>query len=76
MVKYKITINRDECIACGLCYSDDPEHFKADDSDISMVVGGETTDDLSEGHFDDDEIENVRDIASECPAEIIHVTEE
>jgi ferredoxin len=74
-MKYKIEIEREGCIACGTCYSLDPNHFEPDDKEKSTVIGGETDDSASSGVFDDDEIENAREAADSCPSSIITVTE-
>ena len=74
-MKYKIEIERGGCIACGSCYSINPDHFEPDDSGKSTVKGGETDASGSSGVFDDDEIENARDAEDSCPVSIITVTE-
>jgi ferredoxin len=75
MAKYKITIDRVECIQCGNCYGLDPQHFEADDNFKSMVVGGETDEVSSTGIFDDDKISTVTEVANKCPVGIIGVEE-
>ena len=74
-MKYKIEIERGGCIACGSCYSINPDHFEPDDAGKSTVIGGETDASGSSGVFDDDEIENARDAEDTCPVSIITVTE-
>ena len=74
-MKYKIEIERGGCIACGTCYSIDPEHFEPDEEGKSTVIGGETDSDGSAGTFDDDNIENARSAEDSCPVSIITVTE-
>ncbi|MHA1303428.1 MAG: ferredoxin [Candidatus Heimdallarchaeaceae archaeon] len=76
MAKYKITIQKDECIGCGACYSHDPVHFDSDDEGYAIVKDGTTTDELSEGIFTDDDINDAKDAAESCPVEIIDVTDE
>ena len=74
-MKYKIEIERGGCVACGTCYSMNPEHFEPDDTGKSMVVNGETDASGSSGIFDDDAIEAVRDVEDSCPVSVITVTE-
>ena len=74
-MKYKIKIDLEECIICGSCYSIDPSHFEPDEEGKSMVVGGETDDNISSGVFDDDEIEVAREAEDSCPVSVITVTE-
>ena len=75
MTKYKIIIDRKDCILCGNCYSLDPKHFEPDNEYKSMVVNGETTEDISQGTFDDDRISLAIQAVEECPEEIISVKE-
>ena len=72
-MKYKIEIEREICIACGSCYSIDPNHFEPDDEGKSKIVGGETDSNRSFGFFDD-EIEKPKDAEDSCPMSIITVT--
>ncbi|MFZ7138155.1 MAG: ferredoxin [archaeon] len=74
-MKYKIEIKRENCIACGSCYSLNPSHFEPDDQGKSTVIGGETDDSISTGEFDDTEIESARDAEDSCPVSIITVIE-
>ncbi len=74
-MKYKIEIERGGCIACGTCYSLDPEHFEPSENRKSQVVGGETNASGSVGTFIDDIIENARVAEDSCPASVITVTE-
>ena len=74
-MKYKIEITRENCIACGSCYSLNPSHFEPDDQGKSTVIGGITNDIISTGEFDDTEIESAKDAEDSCPVSIITVTE-
>ena len=73
MAKYTIEIQRDQCTACGTCYSLDPDHFEGDDEGYATVIGGETTEALSKGSFDDDMMDAAQDAAESCPEQIISV---
>ncbi|MBD3192795.1 MAG: ferredoxin [Candidatus Heimdallarchaeota archaeon] len=73
MVRFRVTIKRSECIACGSCYNLDPDHFEAGEKGYSRVVNGETTPEISEGVFEDDGIDKAQEAADLCPVEIITV---
>jgi len=75
MTKYRITIERKDCIQCGNCYSLDPIHFEPDDFYKSMVVNGETNDNISQGTFNDNDLSLVKQAEEECPVGIISVDE-
>ena len=75
MTKYKIEIERENCIACGSCYNINPSHFEPDDNGKSTVIGGKTNNLKSVGKFEDEEIESIRDAEDSCPVSIIAVTE-
>ncbi|MGD6805848.1 MAG: ferredoxin [Candidatus Bathyarchaeia archaeon] len=72
-MKYKIEVNREDCIACGTCYALDQDHFEAGEESKSKVVGG-TTNGKSEGYFDDDKIKNAQEAEQSCPVSVIKVT--
>jgi len=74
-MKYNIEIKRENCIACGSCYSINPTHFEPDGQGKSTVIGGETDDSTSVGEFNDEGIESARDAEDSCPVSIITVTE-
>ncbi len=70
----KVTINQEECISCGACWSDCPEFFEENDESISQVVeqyrvGGNP----AEGQAPDDLEDCVRTAADGCPVEAIQV---
>ncbi len=71
----KVTIDRQDCTICGVCWSDCPEFFEqSPDDEYSQVVekyraGGN----LAEGNAPDDLRDCVRDAAEGCPVAIIHV---
>ncbi|NHJ86262.1 MAG: ferredoxin [Asgard group archaeon] len=73
MTKYRLRIERMDCIKCGNCYSLDPKHFEPDDNYISKIINGETNSKRSIGQFNDNDLSIVEQAAAECPAEIIFV---
>ncbi len=70
----KVTINQEECISCGACWSECPEFFEESDNRLSQVVekyriGGNP----AEGEAPP-ELENcVKSAAQGCPVEAIKV---
>ena len=73
LLRFKIEINREKCVACGTCYSLDPAHFEPGDDRKSRVVGG-FSNGTSEGSFDDEKIEDSREAEESCPVSVIKVT--
>jgi ferredoxin len=76
MAHYVIEINRDECIACGLCYSMDPTHFESDVDGKSQIVGGDTDASSSRGVFEDDERDVAENAEMSCPVSVITVADQ
>ncbi len=72
-MKFKIEIDRENCIACGTCYSLDPVHFEPSEDRKSKVVGG-STNEKSEGSFDDDKLDDAQEAEESCPVNVIKVT--
>ncbi len=73
-MKYDVEVNRQGCIACGLCYATDPAHFESSDDGKSKVLGG-TSNGESAGNFDDDKIEDAKASALACPVSVITVND-
>jgi ferredoxin len=71
----KVTIDRDECTSCGVCWDDCPEVFEenGDDGYSAIVDAYRVGDDLGSGEVPGDLEEGVKNVADECPVEIIHV---
>jgi ferredoxin len=71
-----VTIDRDACIECGVCWSTCPEVFEAGDDGLSQIVdeyrvGG----DLAEGEVPADMEDCAVEGADGCPVAIIHIGE-
>lgn len=75
MSEYVIKINREECIACGTCYSIDSEHFESDEEEKGQVVNGQTDEKSSTGTFGDEKIEQAKEAEDNCPVSVITVEE-
>ncbi len=80
MAKYKVEINRTDCISCGNCQSINPDVFSMSEEDGKMDLKGGSPVDGKEGwvkkDLEDENIEKNKQAESECPASVIHITEE
>lgn len=70
-MKYTIEVDRDACIACGVCYATDPNHFESDSAGKSQIIGG-TTNGTSVGSFEDLK-EDAQRAADSCPVTAITI---
>ena len=73
--KIKVTIDRDDCIMCGACWSECPEVFEAglDDGLSQIVEAYQVSGDPAVGEIPADLEECATNGAEVCPVEIIHV---
>lgn len=72
----RVTIEREECIACGACQAECPEVFGEDDDGISQIVDEYQVDgDPAVGEIPDDLEECAQFAADACPVFIIEVGE-
>jgi ferredoxin len=63
----KVTVDQDKCISSGQCVSHASEVFDQRDEDEVAY--------LLDEHPPDEQAENVRRAAADCPAEAIHIEE-
>jgi ferredoxin len=70
-LKYTIEVDRDNCIACSVCYGTDPTHFESDASGKSQVIGG-ITNGTSVGAFENLK-EDAQRAADSCPVTAITI---
>lgn len=70
----KVTIDRSECISCGVCWGECPDFFEEnpDDHWSEVVSAFRTAGDLSQGIAPSDLEQCVRQAAEGCPVQIIH----
>jgi ferredoxin len=74
----KVTIERDECTMCGVCWESCPEFFEESPEDgLSQVVEKYRKDDaLGEGVAPNSLSDCISEAAEGCPVEIIEVEED
>jgi ferredoxin len=72
-MSYKVEIDRETCIACGVCYGTDPSHFEGDSESKSKVIGGKSNG-KSVGTFDDGAKDDAQRAADSCPVLAITIT--
>lgn len=70
----RITIDRDECIACGACYAECPDVYEENKDDgWSQITGPYRVDgDLATGEVPNDLEACAHSGADVCPVSIIH----
>ena len=73
-MKYTIEVDRGSCIACGVCYVTDPNHFEGDSEGKSRVLNG-SSNGVSRGTFDDGLVDDAKSAESSCPVTAITVEE-
>ena len=70
----RVTIDREQCISCGVCWETCPDVFEQNEEDAfsqiveTLRVGGS----LAIGGVPEDLEECAREAAEGCPVEIIH----
>lgn len=75
MVKYKIEVDRENCISCGSCYALDSAHFEGDSEGKSKVIDG-TSNGKSTGTFEDEKMGEAQTAADACPVSVISIAKE
>ena len=70
----KVTIDREECISCGSCWTDCPQFFEEnqDDGFSQVLKQYRTAGNLGEGVAPASLGECVQTAADDCPVSIIH----
>jgi ferredoxin len=70
-----VTVDREQCIACSLCWTDCPEVFAEDPADgkCSIVEGLRVGGDRAKGEAQEGLRGASEGAAANCPVSIIHV---
>ncbi|MBD3182455.1 ferredoxin [Candidatus Poribacteria bacterium] len=76
-MKFKVTIDREECISCGQCWETCSEFFEenSDDGFSQVISEYRIKDNPAEGEASEDLEDCVQEAADVCPVEIIDVEE-
>ena len=71
-----ITIDRDNCISCGMCWDTCPEVYEqnAADSQSQILSSWQVAGNPAEGSVGEELAECAREGASVCPVSVISVT--
>jgi ferredoxin len=71
----KVTIDRDQCISCGVCWSECPEIFEdaSDDGKSRITEKYRVSGDVSKGEAPEQLRDSAQAAADGCPVSIIHV---
>lgn len=69
----KVTLKREECIACGACAAVAPELFEMADDGKATLKGSKENNGVFEKEIDDSLAEKAKDAAEGCPVNIISV---
>ncbi len=76
----KISVNRDKCIACGICWSLAPEIFREGDDKPQTVIAEEyrvkINDHVSVGEVPLSQIDKIKNVIRHCPVEAISLEEQ
>jgi len=72
-MKYRIKVDKDKCIADGVCYSMDPDHYVEDDEGKAEAADGSMDGSVSVAEFDDDGFDEAKDACDACPVEAIEI---
>lgn len=67
MAKYKIELDRDNCIGCGTCAALCPENWELQEDGKTQYKKAEIT---------DKELECNKQAADSCPVNVIHIIDE
>jgi ferredoxin len=76
MAQYRVKVDKDTCIACGVCYSTCSEVFEPDEEGKSQVVSKyrvSASQNASEGIIDDSVADCAQSARDTCPVQAITV---
>ncbi len=73
--KTNVTMERENCISCGNCWTVCPDFFEenGDDAQSQIMMKFRIADSLAEGEAPEELEECVKSAAEGCPAEVIHI---
>ncbi len=76
MAKYKVRLNKDTCIGCGMCVSIAPHIFEMGKMKSNLVGLEDSDSGIQEKEIDDEEYKAAKEAEKSCPTSSISVIEE
>lgn len=73
MAKFKVVLEREECIACEGCVGACPDSFQMADDGWAQMSGATRVG--SNDELETDDLACINDAAEACPVNIIHIFE-
>lgn len=74
MKKYKITLNRKDCIGCGTCHTICPQLFSPDEEDGRVhLKNSHQVGDIWAGEITDQDLDTALQAEEACPVNVIHI---
>ena len=71
---HRVTIDREQCISCGMCWDTCPEVFEQNTDDaFSQIVEKYRAGNLNQGEVPEKFYEKVKNAVDSCLVQIIHV---
>lgn len=78
IVLVKVTVNKETCIACGVCWALAPDVFEMDPATgktkIKSPYISNDSENMSEGNIPDEFTDTAKNAATSCPTGAITVT--
>ncbi|NPA38468.1 MAG: ferredoxin [Candidatus Nanohaloarchaeota archaeon] len=72
---FKVILDKDTCIGCGVCASIAPEIFEIKNMKSNLVGMEPVTSGKQERALKDDEVEKAKEASNSCPTKSISVVE-
>lgn len=74
--RYKLELNRPDCIGCAACTAVAPDHWEMDDDGKAKIKGCKTREDSwQEKDISEEDMPLNKEAAECCPVNVIHVTD-
>lgn len=74
MTKYKVDINRPDCIGCGACAAVSPDHWEMNADGKIDIKGGKKAGENQEKEIAEGDLAPNKEAAESCPVNVIHIT--
>lgn len=73
---YKIVHEPEKCIACGACWMQAPEFWEQGSDGKSKLKKGKKVEDKYEREIEEKDVAENKEVAENCPVNIIHVVKQ